>query len=438
MTAVGDSLLVLAACAACREPRVRADAGTPATRPARPAGCREVAPSEPLQAVVDDPAVTAICLAAGTYAGPIAIRRAVTLWGPPQAIVRAARPGSTIEITGTGGAVLGLTVDGTGGRFDATDAAVRVTGRDIRVEGVTVIEAVFGILVDSGERVRVVGNHVHGGRDPAVGLRGDTIRLWQTKDSVVADNVVEDGRDLVVWYSRGNHVTGNEVRRGRYGLHFMYSHDNEVAHNRLLDGTVGIFVMYSRGLDIHDNLIAGAGGAAGMAIGLKESGNIRVRANQLVRNTTGIYVDASPLQLGDHLDIERNELRLDDRGIVFHSSGHRVAIRDNDFADNQTQVQVDGGGDALDVAWSGNYFDDYEGYDLDGDGRGDVPYEARSLSGELTSSHPGLALFRGTPALALVDAAAHLDPLFQPTAVLSDASPRMTAHASAVRAEVAP
>jgi nitrous oxidase accessory protein len=377
--------------------------------------------------MIDDPGVAAICLQAGSYAGPLVIGRGVTVWGPPDAIVRARRPGSTIAITGSGGVLLGLTIDGSGGRFDQTDAAVRVTGRDIRVEGVTVIEAMFGILVDNGVHVQIVGNRVHGGRDPAVGLRGDTIRLWETTGSVVEANVVEDGRDLVVWYSRGNRIVGNEVRRGRYGLHFMYSHDNDVGHNRLLDGTVGIFVMYSRGLDIHDNLIAGAGGAAGIAIGLKESGNIRVRRNRLLHDTTGLYIDASPLQLGDRVDVEGNTLELDDRGIVFHASGHRVAVRDNDFADNQTQVQVDGGGDALDVTWTGNYFDDYEGYDLDGDGRGDVPYEARSLSGELTSSHPGLALFRGTPALALVDAAAHLDPLFQPRAILTDTTPRMTA-----------
>ena len=78
------------------------------------------------------------------------------------------------------------------------------------------------------------------------------------------------------------------------------------------------------------------------------------------------------------------------------------------------------------VTWSGNYFDDYAGYDLDDDGVGDVPYELRSLSNQLISTTPNLALLRGTAALALVDAATHLDPLYQPAPVLIDRAPKLT------------
>jgi nitrous oxidase accessory protein len=205
----------------------------------------------------------------------------------------------------------------------------------------------------------------------------------------------------------------------------MYSHDSQVSGNQLLDGVVGVFAMYSHNLTLRDNLIAGAAGAAGMAIGLKDSGNITVSGNRLIHDTVGIYLDASPMQRGDQVDISGNVLRLDDTAIVFHASGHHVAIHDNDLADNEAQVRIDGGGTATDVAWRDNYFDDYAGYDLDGDERGDVPYELRALSNQLTSSNPKLALFRGTPALTLVDAASHLDPLYQPQALLADPTPRM-------------
>ena len=337
-----------------------------------------------------------------------------------------------------GAAVGGITVDGTGGRFDALDAAIKVTASDTRVEGVHVEHAMFGILVERAQRVRVTGNHIAGGQEPALGLRGDTIRLWETSDSIVADNAVEDGRDLVVWYSRRNRITGNRVARGRYGLHFMYSHDNHVAGNVLLDGVVGIFIMYSRGVTVTDNLIAGAAGAAGMGIGIKDSGNIAITDNQLLRDAVGVYIDSSPMQRGDRVELARNALRLDDTAIVFHASAHRVELHDNDLADNQAQVRVDGGGTATDASWRANYFDDYTGYDLDGDGTGDVPYELRSLAGELTAATPALALLRGTPALALVDAAAHLDPLYAPTALLADPAPRMAPRWSTDRIARAP
>lgn len=417
------AVLVIAACPA---PAVVSDARPPRPALERPATCRVVEPGDDLQRVLADPAVATVCLAPGTHVGPVVIDRAVTVWGPPEAVLHARRPGSTVVITGAGAQLLGFTIDGAGGRFDQTDAGVHVSkARDIRIEGLSIIRAVFGISVEQCERVQVLRNAIHGSRDPAMGLRGDTIRLWETRDSRVEGNQIADGRDILIWYSRGNSIIGNRVEGGRYGFHFMYSHDSTVAGNQVLRAVVGVFAMYSRGIEIRDNVIGGASGAAGMGIGLKESGNIDVIDNRLIRNTSGIYIDSSPLQLGDHLLIARNELRLDDRAIVFHSSGHRVQIVDNDFIDNQTQTAVDGGGDALDVTWRGNHFDDYAGYDLDEDGVGDVAYELRSLSNQLTATTPSLALFRGTLALAMVDAATHLDPLYKPKSVLVDHEPRV-------------
>lgn len=390
----------------------------------RPVGCREVAPGESVQEALDDTSAPAVCLTAGEHRGPVRLTRKVTLWGPAGAVLHGG-VGTIVDITAEGGAVVGLTIDGTGGRFDMLDGAVRLAANETRVEGVTVKNAVFGILVERASRVRVVGNRVAGSRDPATGLRGDTMRLWETRDSLIANNRIEDGRDLVIWYSRGNTIAGNRVRGARYGLHFMYSHDNTVSGNELLEGVVGVFVMYSRGIHITGNLIANAAGAAGMAIGIKDAGNVHVTNNQLIHDTIGLYLDSSPMQRGDRVEIAGNVFRLDDIGIVFHSSAHDIDIRGNDFADNGMQVRVDGGGDATAVDWSGNYFDDYTGYDLDDDGTGDVPYQMRSLSNQLTSQHPNLALFRGTPALGLVDAAAHLDPLYRPTPLLADSTPRV-------------
>lgn len=192
---------------------------------ARPASCVEANASTDVQALLDDPANAAICLAPGRYRGPWVISRSVQLWGSREAVVGA--PGGTIiDVRAPGAAVLGLTVDGTGARFDKLDGAIRVTANDVRVEGVTVVNAVFGILVEGARRAAILGNYIQGSRDPALGLRGDTIRIWATHDSRVEDNVMYDGRDMVVWYSNNNAIVRNRVDGGRYGIHFMYSHNN--------------------------------------------------------------------------------------------------------------------------------------------------------------------------------------------------------------------
>ena len=430
------ALVALAwAASGCAPPSDAAPSGSRRPRVARPEGCRAVAAGTPLQPLVDAAAAgQALCLAPGRHAGPVVVRAAVTLWGPPEAVIVAAAGHTAVTLGAPGARLLGLTVDGVGGGSGPLEVAVRGVADHVVIEGVTVLGAAHGIVVERARGVRVVGNHVRGTTEAAVGQRGDTIRLWETDDAVVEGNLVEDGRDLVVWYSRGAAVRGNRVLRARYGTHFMYSHDTEVTGNEYVDITVGIFVMYSKRVVIAGNVIANAAGAAGIAIGLKDSGTVRIADNTLVGDELGIYLDATPQQRDETVAITGNRLHLCRTALAFHAATHGVTVRGNDFGGNDAQVRVDGGGDALLVTWDGNWFDDYAGYDLDHDGIGDVPYQLRSFSGELVGRRPDLAFFSGTPALALADAAAHLDPLFQPKTLLEDPRPRMSPVASSTGA----
>ena len=93
-------------------------------------------------------------------------------------------------------------------------------------------------------------------------------------------------------------------------------------------------------------------------------------------------------------------------------------------------MAIEGGGDAADVAWQGNYFDTYAGYDLGGDGTGDVAFQLRSLEDDLTDQRPALAFFRDTPALAAADAVTRLVPMYEQRILLTDPQPRMHPHPS--------
>jgi nitrous oxidase accessory protein len=395
---------------------------TPA--PPRPAACHQVSPGAPLQEALDAaPAGGAVCLAPGVYPGPVTVGRGLTLWGPREAVIRSRGEGTTVRVQDAGSRLLGLTVDGSGGRFELLDAAVAVRGDDTAVEGVRVVRAVFGILVERSHRPVIRNNHVTGVGGASLGLRGDGIRVWETDDALLEGNLVEEARDLVIWYSRRNRVVGNEVRRGRYGTHFMYSHDNAVIGNRYRDNVVGIFVMYSRGIELRENLLAGSGGAAGVGLGIKEAGALEIKDNVFVDDTIGIYSDASPLQAEDVNRFEGNVLRLCDTAVVFHGGAARNVFRGNSFRDNLALLEVEGGGDALAATWEGNHWDLYAGYDLDGDGAGDVPFEHRSLSSTLVSRNPDLAFLRGTPALALASWAGEALPLLAPKLLLRDPRP---------------
>lgn len=417
----GTLLLVLAACSPGGEIEI---GGT--EPPAAPAAGTPVPPGPALRDMLADPdGPDVLLLEPGAHDGPLTVERAVTIWGPREAVITSTGTGTTLAVDASDVRLLGFTVDGSGGRFDLLDAAIRVRAERVQVAGVAIRNALFGVLVEQSAHVSVRDCEVHGTGGAAMGLRGDGIRLWETTDSEVIGNVVTDCRDCVVWYSSRNRVVGNTVVRSRYGTHFMYSHENVVEQNRYLDDVVGVFVMYSHDVTIRRNLLARASGAAGVGLGVKESGNLTVEENDFVANSTGIYLDTSPLDIGHHNLFAQNRIRLSDTGIAFHASPSRNTFEGNDLRDNAHQVRVGGEGDALGITWSGNHFDDYQGYDLDGDGLGDVPYALRSLSSQLTMRYPDLAFFRGTPVLAVTDVVGHVAPVFAPRTVLEDPSPRM-------------
>ena len=58
-----------------------------------------------------------------------------------------------------------------------------------------------------------------------------------------------------------------------------------------------------------------------------------------------------------------------------------------------------------------------------GDGYGDVAYEVKALSAELTDAHEDLKFFHGTTAMSLVDAIAHAMPVLSAKLLMTDPKP---------------
>lgn len=398
----------------------------------RPSECRSISEADELRRLAlgdSDPAnsPTTICLTTGEYVGPFELGRDTTVWGPKDAVIVSNGQGTTVRLTGDHSSLLNLTVSGSGTRYDLQDAAVHVGADDTRIAGLVIRDAMFGLIVEKANRVTVRGNRVHGTQEAALGLRGDSVRFWETRDSLIENNVITHSRDIVVWYSERNIIQGNIVSGSRYGTHFMYSHGNKVRDNSYVGNVVGIFAMYSRNLVLERNLLADAHGAAGMGLGLKESGNLQIVDNNFIRNHTGVFVDNSPFVETDHNTFQGNVIRLSDTGVVFHSSPKRNNFYANSLRDNVNQVRVDGGGDATGMTWRRNDFDDYVGYDFNDDGIGDVPYELRRLSSQLAGRNEELQFFHGTFALKILNAVGHILPLYAPKTILIDPEPAMLA-----------
>lgn len=378
----------------------------------------------PLQPLVDATAAGEVLRPPpGRYAGPVVIRKPIVLDGGGRVSVDGGGRGTVILVATSGAEVRGLRLTGSGENHDTLDAGIQIRGNGNRILDNVIEDCLFGVDLQQSNDNLVRGNRI-GSKALPLGLRGDGIRMWYSRGNQILENRITDVRDVVVWYSRGNRIAGNTVTGGRYALHFMYSKANQVEDNRYQDNMVGVFLMYSDGVELRRNHIRGALGATGMGIGFKESSNVVIEGNTILYCAKGIYLDTSPYEPDTTNRILRNRIAYNGVGIVFHNDWHNNIFRDNEFDGNFTQVSVRGGGSAARNTWQGNHWDDYRGFDRDGDGLGDTPYELYAYADRIWQQRPEAAFFRGSPLFEAIDFLDRLAPFSQPTLVVRDDAPR--------------
>lgn len=431
-----SGLLVIAACVFARPDISTADSLASIIPPRANVGPRVRAPqagavvahdeAELGMFLADPHGPREIELVARTYRGDLVVTRPVVIRGQSATVLEGTGADTVLSIVSNDVTLENVTVRHSGRRHTAEDSGIKMTGERIRVVDVRVERTLFGISLSQCHHCLVERVHVLG-FDDDMELRGDGIKLWEAHDSIVRGSVAEHTRDLVVWYTRRALLESNVVEGGRYGTHFMYAHDAVVRKSEFRNNVVGIFVMYSLRLTVENNVMAGSRGAAGIGIGFKESDSINVRGNWIVANTAGTYLDSTPRTPADPVIFEHNRFALDDVAVRIHGQEAGLVFRGNDFHQNPTLIENDARGDALSVDVHGNHYTDYEGYDLDKDGVGDVAYQVKALSSELTDAQPSLAFFRGTAAMALIDAVAHAAPVFANHLLYVDPAPLMNA-----------
>jgi len=378
----------------------------------------------PLQPLIDaTPAGGTLRLGPGTYAGPASISRPLTLDGGRQAIVIGDGKSTVLSVAANGVTIRGLRLTGSGDSHDRIDAGILLEGNDHLVEDNEIDDVLFGIHLKQVNRSRVAGNRVTG-KKLDQGMRGDAIRLWYSQRNVIEGNRFTRARDLTFANSADNRIAGNHFTDGRYGMHIIFSPRLLVENNRLSNTGTGIVVLYSPDLVLRGNHVAHALTDGGGGIVFKESNDARVENNEVLHCSVGLRVDAPPQSVGT-LIVKNNRFAYNIIGLFFYGEegGHRFF--DNRFENNLTTVAISAPGAGSANVWRGNYWDDYQGFDRDGDGIGDTPHEVYLFADRIWMETPAVTFFRNSPVLEMLDFLERLAPFSTPHLVLRDPQPRM-------------
>ncbi len=383
-----------------------------------------VQPSGPVRSLTAALAVARpgdrIVVRAGSYREPLIVV------GLPVEIVGEGAPSflggehSTLEIRADGVTIRGLVFEGVTPSSIEDRAAILVNAASrCRIEDNRITGGSFGIYVKGSTGCRIARNRVSGlagGTHSA----GNGIHLWRSREVVIENNEVEGQRDGIYFeFAARAAVRGNTVTRSqRYGLHFMRSDSCVYERNNFVANGAGVAVMYSRGVRMLDNRFERNWGSAAYGLLLKEISDGVVAGNRFVRNTVALHLDDSNRNLITGNSFEANGWAVK---VLANASDNR--FEGNSFLGNSFDVATNSR--SATSRFQGNWWDHYRGYDLDGDGFGDVPFRpVRLFALVVEQSNPSLILLRSA-FVDLLDSAERLLPILTPEA-LADARPRMT------------
>lgn len=278
----------------------------------------------------------------------------------------------------------------------------------VLIEGNQLDDNFFGIYIQNGRNCIVKNNTIiaYGKEEQQI---GNGIHAWKSNDLQIIGNTIRGHRDgiylefvydSIIWRNIATHNV-------RYGLHFMFSSNDSYITNIFRNNGAGVAVMFSKKVTMINNYFDENWGASSYGLLLKEISDSYIHSNHFKNNTSGIYMEGT-----NRIKIEKN---------VFQGNGWAMKIQascmDNEIVNNNFQgntFDMGTNGSLVLNTFNNNYWDKYEGYDINRDGLGDVPYHPLSLFAVLVEKNPSAMLLFRSFMITLLDKSEKVLPSITP------------------------
>jgi nitrous oxidase accessory protein len=356
----------------------------------------------------------------GTYMeSDIGIDKPLTLEGIDYPLIDGNNEGFIFVITADSVTIKGFNIKRTGRSYVRDYAAIMIEGaKDFIIENNRLEDVFFGIYLAETERGIVRNNRVEA-FDTREASSGNGIHLWSVKSPKIMGNEVTGMRDgIYLEFVDNAEIYGNvSNENNRYGLHYMFSDGGQYYDNTFRRNGAGVAVMYSDNVNMMNNLFEHNWGTAAYGLLLKDINYSKIEGNRFYRNTVGIYSEGT-----NEVHINANDIELNGWAVNIKSNSARNRFTENNFIENSFDVQTDS--PRNNNEFEGNYWSQYEGYDLDRDGIGDVPYRPVSLFSMVITKQPESLILLRSMFIKLLDTAERIAPVLTPK-TLFDENPKM-------------
>jgi nitrous oxidase accessory protein len=379
-----------------------------------------VQPGQPIQPAIDRAAAGDVVeVQRGQYAGNLVIAKPLTLRGVGRPTISGGLQGDTIRVKAPDVTIEGLIVRDSGDSLLAQNAGIYLSPGSHRavVRRTDLVYNLFGLWIEKADDVRIEDNLIVGKRDYGMSQRGNGVQLYNTKGARITGNHISFVRDaLYVDVSHDAVFRGNRLHHSRYGTHYMNSYRNLWEHNDSYSNRGGLALMEVRDQVIRNNR---AWNNTDHGIMLRTLQDSVIENNVVAGNGRGFFIyDVEYARLTGNL-VVGNQV-----GVHLSAGSTRNQVERNDFIGNREQVRYVGARDEVWGGTVGNHWGNYLAWDRDGDGRGDVRYEANDIVDRLTWRHPLVKLLLASPAVQALRLVSQQFPVLRAPSVV-DAKPRM-------------
>lgn len=320
----------------------------------------------------------------------ILINKRLTLIGIDYPVLDGDLTYEIISIKASGTSVQGFKIIRSGVSSMEDYAGIKIYNcRDVVIKNNILENTFFGIYSQYGTNCTIEKNKLIANKTEEQ-QSGNGIHCWKSDSMRIIGNYVSGHRDGIYFeFVTNSIIWRNESEKNlRYGLHFMFSSNDSYIANIFKNNGAGVSVMFSHDVKMIHNYFEENWGDGSYGILLKEISDGYIENNQFKKNTVGIYMEGT-----SRIKMSGNVFEKNGWAMKIQASCMDINVTGNNFINNTFDMATNGS--LVLNTFNGNYWDKYEGYDLNRDRIGDVPYRPVSMYSVIIEKNPpAMILFR--------------------------------------------
>lgn len=358
-----------------------------------------------------------IIIKSGIYAeGNIIITKPLKIVGFDNPVIDGESKFEIFTVHSDDVSISGLTFKNAGVNYLKENAAVRFENvKNGSVSDCKFFGNFFGVYLAKSNNCKVISNYfeAYGKKESS---SGNGIHMWNCRENEVTGNKIIGHRDgIYLEFVKQTIIEKNySAENLRYGLHFMFSDSCKYYKNHFEFNSAGVAVMYSRYVDMEENTFNNNWGAASYGLLLKDISKSTIRKNNFILNTAGIFIEGC-----NGSEFLFNHFEKNGWAIKLMANSTENTFSSNSFIANTFDVSTNSKQNFN--LFHSNYWSKYDGYDLDKNGIGDIPYRPVKLYSIMAEQNKPSLILLNSLFIELLNIAESVFPSLTPETLLDNA-----------------